>query len=184
MSLVDILPIIPIPEKKSHLPAWLLATSVAVEASSRARLLVEDRIKGVIDDSRALGDRITDAAAPRGGRLLALPLDQARGYKSDEVCRPPVPCFGLHLLPEDIVCIVASYFDSARELSRFSMGSISTHEYMLSDMAGYVTFFERHRLVQWDRSPGKKKMNSLSGDLVRLAVTSSSSLSSSFTIRV
>jgi hypothetical protein len=146
------------PKRQSHLPAWLLATSDAVEASALARNQVELRIKGVQDDSRALGESILDAVMVGAHKRNVLP-PLSTGPLLPEIEDQPsivLPSFGLHRLPEDMVCLVSAYFDSACDLARFSMASTATRDFMASDSAGYSTFEKRHHLFEWDRIPGTR----------------------------
>lgn len=132
------------PERKSHLPAWLLASTAAVEASQKERGMLEDRLSGLKKDVLVL-ETLMDKEKSSYASILAARANAAllRNSKlSDErnncTCNIeaeeeedyiPRRAFGLHRLPTDITNEI-SQFGGAKELANFSLTSMKAYTYM------------------------------------------------------
>jgi len=158
----SILPEIKTPPKKSHLPAWLLASTAAVESSQNQRGLLEDRITGLKKDVIVLETLIdkekssyaTILAARANAALLRKQGAESQGNNIDDSDdRTPRMTYGLHVLPVDITNLVAQY-GGAKELAVFSLTSKIADEYMSQDEAGWIGLFRQHSLVVWSMIPG------------------------------
>jgi hypothetical protein len=133
-------------ERKSHLPAWLLASTAAVEASKSNRGLLEDRLNGLRKDVLVL-ETLMDKEKSSYASILAARANAAmlrasqkedfrhhhhhhhqekEGMKNDKIRRKT---FGLHVLPMDITNVVAQ-FGGAKELAIFSLTSKKAYDYM------------------------------------------------------
>lgn len=142
--------------QKSLLPAWLLESTKAVEASAANRRRVESRIVGLRHSALVL-DHLMDsvkesyvsqqaaraeaiARRARGESLIDFgPLSQAStgagGGESGGTSKRPT--LGLHRLPVELTNIVAGYMGS-RELGIFSLASSETNSYMLQAIGGWA----------------------------------------------
>lgn len=134
------LPEIKAPQRKSHLPAWLLASTAAVEASQKQRGLLEDRLSGLKKDVLVL-ETLMDKEKSSYASILAAransALMRAKGYDdsltgstcNNEEDSTPRVTYGLHRLPNDLTNEIAQ-FGGAKELAIFSLTSMKAYTYM------------------------------------------------------